>query len=208
MTLIKICGIKDHINLSAAITLSADFVGFVFVPSSPRFINFEQAATLARHVSAPSKIVGLFVNPDDELLHKITGHINLDYIQLHGEETPARTAHIKEKFQKPIIKAVGIATQDDLAPIKNYEAIADWILCDTKLPNGISGGSGITFDWNLLKNFKFDKPWMLSGGLTLDNVKAAIQTLNPDAVDVSSGVEISKGQKDPEKIRDFINKIR
>lgn len=208
MTKIKICGLMDIKNLTASLSAGADFIGFVFYPPSPRAISLENALSLAHAIKSPTKIVGLFVNPDDDLLHKVISHCPLDYIQLHGDESPARINAIRNNFKKPIIKAVSIATKDDASRIKDYETVADWILCDTKLPNGISGGSGITFDWGLLKDFKFNKPWMLSGGLTAENVKAAISTLSPDAVDVSSGVEIIKGQKDPEKIRDFIKQVR
>ena len=208
MTQIKICGINDEVNLKACITERADFIGFVFHQSSPRFITADHAATLIRMLTLPVKSVGLFVNPDDELLSRTLSTAPVDYIQLHGDETPERTAYIKTAFNKPIIKAISIANKSDIDQIKKYEEIADWVLCDAKTSGTLSGGNGVTFDWAILNGYKFTKPWMLSGGLNAQNVQAAITQLNPTAVDVSSGVEITRGQKDPEKIRDFIQKIR
>lgn len=365
MMKIKICGITEPVGLTAAIEAGADFIGFVFHPASPRFLDIEVAAQLARYVPERVKIVGLFVNPDDALLGQVLDNVRLDMIQLHGDESLERVQEVKARFNVPVMKALPVATEQDLEQIASYELVADWLLLDSKhtplslsppgrgqgegpvrsipgshkvpallrerarelranqtdtegllwwylrdrrfngykfkrqhpvkpyildfvcleqklvvevdgsqhgeqieydtartvflnalgfevlrfsnvdilhnmepvleiisicLENpervrefspssglrppspqgekGLFGGSGKAFDWNLLKNYKFNKPWMLAGGLTPENVRDALSVLTPDAVDVSSGVEKSKGVKDPAKITAFIANAR
>ena len=117
---------------------------------------------------------------------------------------------LKSRYGVPVIKAFQISGKDDVAQVDRYLSVIDWILFDAKPPidSNISGGNGIPFDWTILKDIKFPKPWMLSGGLTVDNVVDALSILSPDAVDVSSGVEISRGIKDANKIRDFIKRVK
>lgn len=221
---VKICGITEPVGLTAAIEAGADFVGLVFHPSSPRFLDIEVAAQLARYVPERVKIVGLFVDPDDALLGQVLDNVRLDMIQLHGNETPERVRAIKARFNVHVMKALPVATAEDLEQIASYEPVADWLLLDSKHTptppssglrppspqgeKGLFGGSGKTFDWNLLANHTFNKPWMLAGGLTPENIRDALSVLTPDAVDVSSGVEKSKGVKDPAKITAFIANAR
>ena len=129
---------------------------------------------------------------------------------MHGHETPARVQAIKSRFKIPVIKAFAISAVDDLAQVAEYIPVIDWLLFDAKAPasSNIAGGNGVAFDWMILKDKKFQKPWMLSGGLTPDNVAEALKILNPDAVDVSSGVESSRGVKDAQKVRDFISAVK
>ena len=209
MTSVKICGISDPENLSVATTNGARFVGFVFYPPSPRNLDFDIAWNLARSVPTGVRSVGLFVNPSDEQLAHILTGIQLDMIQLHGDETPGRIAEIKAKYNMPIIKAIRVADETDLSGIEGYEAAADWLLFDAKPQNAdLPGGMGEVFDWNILAERTFKKPWMLSGGLNSENVADALSVLKPDAVDVSSGVESARGTKDPEKIKSFLNAVR
>jgi phosphoribosylanthranilate isomerase len=210
MTSIKICGIKTPDILSVASGAGARFAGFVFVPQSPRYIHPEQARLLSRQLPTGLRSVGLFTNPTDEELSHILGSVSLDFIQLHGDESPARVQAIKSRFHIPIIKAFAISSPDDVQQIMTYQPFIDWILCDAKAPptSSIAGGNGVAFDWMILKDKKFDRPWMLSGGLTAENVKEALSILTPDAVDVSSGVESSRGVKDAQKIRDFIAAVK
>lgn len=208
MTKIKICGIKDQTALHACIQNNADFIGFVFYPPSPRAITMNAATPLIKATPPHIKSVGLFVNPDIEYLKSVSKQCNLDLIQLHGNESVEQVQHIKSELNLPIIKAISIATSDDLKLIKLYEPHVDWILCDAKSNASLPGGNGVTFDWTILKHHTFNKPWMLSGGLNATNVKQALNQLNPDAIDVSSGVEEQIGIKNPEKIKDFINQIR
>lgn len=203
---VKICGVRDQDTLDATINAGADFVGFVFYPPSPRAISVEGATTLAENAEGRIQRVGLFVNPDDNLLDSICTH--LDIIQLHGSETPARCQEIKARTGKKIMKALAIKTKNDLAQISAYEPICDWLLFDAKptdTPNALPGGNGLSFDWSILQGQNFSKPWMLAGGLTPKNVQEAITLLKPDAVDVSSGVEsTTAGQKSIAKINTFI----
>jgi phosphoribosylanthranilate isomerase len=210
MTDIKICGIKTPDILSAATNAGARFVGFVFVPQSPRYIHPEQARLLARQIPTGVRSVGLFSNPDDETLSKFLSAVPLDFIQLHGTESPARVQDIKSRHAIPIIKAFSISSAEDLQQMESYMSVIDWILCDAKAPAGsdITGGHGVPFDWQILVGKKFKKPWMLSGGLTPDNICDALDILSPDAVDVSSGVESARGVKDAEKIKSFILKVK
>ncbi len=206
MTQVKICGIKDKKNLNAAIKSGADFIGFVFYPPSPRYIEPETALILAEKLPKNVSSVALFVNPTDEELLSIKG---LNMIQLHGDETPQRVTEIKAITGCRIIKAFRIGMPDDLKQVTAYEACADWLLFDARpQKSDLPGGTGESFDWALLKDLRFKKPWMLSGGLTSENVKDALSQLSPDAVDISSGVEKKRGQKDESKIQQFIETVK
>ncbi len=205
---VKICGISDPENLQAAIKSGARYVGFVFYPASPRNVSFDIAWNLARAVPTGVRSVGLFVNPtDDELEHVLTG-IQLDMVQLHGDESPGRIAEIKGRYAMPVMKAIRVANPEDLKGLDGFESAADWLLFDAK-PEGadLPGGTGHSFDWNILAGRTFKKPWMLGGGLDAENVGEALSILSPDAVDVSSGVEKSRGIKDPDKITAFIKAV-
>ena len=209
MTEVKICGITEEKALKAALDSGARYIGLVFYPKSPRFIDPEQARIISRMVPTGVRVVGLFVDPQDDWLEKVFSAVPLDMIQLHGQETPVRVSAIRSRYNLPVIKAVPIGNKEDLGKIDMYVRVADWVLCDAKAPNSTDfGGTGQSFDWTLLKNRKFAKPWMLSGGLTAENVADALSVLQPDAVDVSSGVEISRGVKDPSKIADFIQTVK
>ncbi len=199
MTLVKICGLKTPDAMTAALEGGADFVGLVFHAPSPRHVEIEVATYLASYVPDSVKVVGLFVDPGDKMLTEILANVRLDMIQLHGNENPERVADIKAKFGKPVIKALSIASPEDVAGIAAYEAVADWVMLDSR-----GGGTGKSFDWKLLDGATFTKPWMLAGGLTPGIVGGAIKRLKPTAVDVSSGVESARGIKDAEKIRAFI----
>lgn len=207
---VKICGITTPEITSVVAGAGARFAGFVFVPQSPRFVDAERARLLARSLPTGIRSVGLFVNPDDDTLSRVLGSVPLDMIQLHGDESPARVQDIKSRYHLPIIKAFPLSGKEDVEKIEPYIPVIDWILFDAKSPQGsdIAGGNGIPFDWTILKDKKFSKPWMLSGGLTPDNVRDALSVLSPDAVDVSSGVEISRGVKDADKIRKFIQTVK
>lgn len=207
---IKICGIKTPDAIAIAAQSGARMVGFVFVDASPRFIHPEQARILARQIPTGIRSVGLFADADDETLARVLASVPLDMIQLHGAETPARVQAIKSRFALPVIKAFPVASAEDVAAVAPYLDCVDWILFDAKPPTGakITGGHGVAFDWTILRDKKFAKPWMLSGGLTAENVGDALSILSPDAVDVSSGVESARGVKDMDKIRAFCAAIR
>lgn len=209
MTHVKICGLSEPETLKAAIDEGARYVGFMFYEPSPRNLGFDTAWNLARQVPTGVRSVGVFVDPEDEMLERILTGIQLDMVQLHGQESPGRIAEIKSKFSMPVMKAIRVREKSDLENIDGYEAAADWLLFDSKPEQAtLPGGTGHTFDWTLLKGKSFSKPWMLGGGLTPENVGEAISQLKPDAVDVSSGVESAAGQKDTAKIKAFIDAVK
>ena len=204
---VKICGITDEKALDAAAQAGADFIGLVFYPPSPRFLTAEAAAGLAARISKNMKAVGLFVDADDQEIDDILSRVPLGMIQLHGDETPDRVAAIRNKTGMPVIKALRVSVAADVARAAEYEDVADWLLFDAKADSA-PGGTGRSFDWALLRDFQRSRPWMLSGGLSAANIAAALMTLKPSAVDVSSGVEDSPGIKNPLKIKDFIRVAR
>lgn len=207
---VKICGLSTEASVETAVAAGADMIGFVFFPKSPRAVTFDQAAHLARFVHRPTEIVALLVDPDDATIAQLLSRIPVDRLQLHGTETPERCAAIRARFQKPVMKALGIATDDDLLRAQSYRNQIDDYLFDAKPARNapLPGGNGIAFDWNLLSGRNFAHPWMLSGGLTAATVAHAVRTSGARAVDVSSGVEQSPGIKDNAAIRSFIAQTR
>ncbi len=206
----KICGLTDIQNIDVAIKAGADFYGLVFFPKSPRNIELEKAARLIEHSSQKIQSVALCVNPTDEQIQKIISIVNPDWIQLHGKETPSRVKEIKKLSDLPIIKAIGVASENDAMTAVDYKCLADIILFDAKpvaMKDALPGGNGLSFDWTYLKAVKQQMNFMLSGGLDADNVQEAIEQTGASAVDVSSGVEKSPGIKDPELIQKFISSI-
>jgi phosphoribosylanthranilate isomerase len=205
-TEVKICGLRSEPALDAALAGGADYVGFVFYPRSPRNIEPAAARALAARARGRSKIVALLVDPDDALLDTVMTTVAPDIVQLHGAETPERVTEIGRRFGKPVMKAVAVASPDDVVGALEYSGHADRILFDAKpLPGEtLPGGNGIAFDWRALAGLEGRVDFMLAGGLTPDNVEEAIRLTGARAVDVSSGVESRPGEKDPELIRRFI----
>lgn len=206
-TIVKICGINDAAAMQAAAAAGADLVGFVFFPPSPRAVTPAQAAAIA--APGPAK-VGLFVDPTDEAIAAVLAALPLDVIQLHGEETPERCAAVKARFGRPVMKALGIASQEDLAALGHYAPVVDRFLLDAKAPPGapLPGGNAAPFDWTLTVGLALPRPWLLAGGLTPENVAAAIGVSGAPGVDVSSGVEKARGVKDPARIAAFVAAAR
>jgi phosphoribosylanthranilate isomerase len=210
MVMVKICGLTEPELVEQACEAGADMVGFVFFPPSRRAVTPEQAAVLARKVSRAIETVGLFVNPDDRLIETTLLSVPLDVIQLHGKEKPERVAEIGLRFGVRTMKALPVAVRDDLRELDAYLDAADMILFDAKPVPGavLPGGNGMAFDWQLLSGLKIDRPWLLAGGLTGDNLVAALTTSGAPGVDVSSGVEKMPGVKDPAKMADFIARAK
>lgn len=203
MTQIKICGLTDPFSIETSIYGGANFIGFVFAPTSPRHVDVEVAAYLAGYIPPDVKTVGLFVDVSPDVIAQTLAAVRLDMIQLHGSETPTDVRALKRTLQKPVIKSLSIVGAQDVKRAKDFETVADWILLDSG-----TGGTGTPFDWSLLDGFKPAVPWMLAGGLTADNVAGAIRRFGPTAVDVSSGVEQTRGVKDPEKIKAFLAAVK
>ncbi len=204
----KICGINSGDAMRESIDGGADFIGLVFYPPSPRAVTAIEAAQLVNDVPGHVAKVGLFVDMGDDMLTAILSRVSLDLLQLHGAETPARVQEIKQLTNIPVMKAIRVATERDIAKADAYLDVADRILFDAKAPpdmeGALPGGNAVTFDWNLLAGRKWPCPWMLSGGLHAGNVAAAVATSGAPSVDVSSGVESSPGTKDPARIREFL----
>ena len=201
---IKICGINS--KESAVASHGAKYIGFVFCQKSPRFIEPKFVKRIIPYLSKSQKKVGLFVNEKIDLIKKITLDLGLDMIQLHGDEDEEFIRKVKIITNRKIIKAIPIKTIEDLKISEEFKNFCDMILFDTKTNNQF-GGTGTSFDWKLLKNFKTSKKWMLAGGLNINNIKKALKTAKPDIVDISSGVEKERGVKCEEKIRNFIKYV-
>ena len=208
--LVKICGLSTPETLDAALSAGADMVGFVRIPKSPRHVSLSLGHKLSLQARGRTQRVVLLLNPSDEELAQAVEAINPDLIQLHGSETPERVAEIRSIFKRPVMKALGIAEPSDLQALSPY-AGADHILLDAKPPrtaDALPGGNGVSFDWGLLNGLDRKVSFMLSGGLNPDNVAEAIRLTKPKAVDVSSGVEVGPGLKDPARIEAFIRAAR
>ncbi len=201
VTKVKICGISDAVALDTAIDAGADWVGFVFFSGSPRCVTPAAAAIFANCAAGRALRVGLFVDPSDAAIAATLETVPLDAIQVYGRANDLAT--IRARFGLPVWRPVGIAAACDLPP----SALgADTLLLEAKAPPEATrpGGNATSFDWGLLRHWDAPAPWILAGGLTPDNVAAAIRETGAEAVDVSSGVERTKGTKDPDLIRAFL----
>lgn len=203
---VKICGLGAAQDVVACAEAGARYVGLVFFPKSPRNLSLAEARALALDVLPGIAKVALTVNMDDAALDELVAQVPLDMLQLHGAETPARCAEIRSRYGLPVMKAIGIADETDLAKIDAYTGSVDQLLIDAKPPlNGdLPGGNGLTFDWRLIARRKWGCPWMLAGGLTPENAAEAVKLTGAKQVDVSSGVETAPGQKSAELIKSFI----
>ena len=203
---VKICGITSLGAIDAAVGAGATYGGLVFHAKSPRFVAPEQARALAQQMRGRLKLVALIADMDDAQVESVVNDARPDFLQLHGTETVRRTAEIRTRFGLPVIKALAVAEPADLAMAPDYEDVADMLLFDARPPKGATrgGGHGAAFDWKILQDRSFAKPWFLAAGLTPDNVARAISLSGATQVDVSSGVESAPGVKDAVRIRDFI----
>ena len=208
--LVKICGLSTRETLGAALDAGADMVGFVFFPPSPRHLGLEPARALGQQVRRRAVKVALTVDADDATLTGIVEALQPDILQLHGHETAARLVDVKRKFGLEVMKALPVERAADLSSLPDYAAVCDRILFDARPPKGATrpGGLGAVFDWHLLENLDLKLPFMVSGGLTVDNVAEAVRLTRAGGVDVSSGVERAAGVKDVEMIRQFIRAAR
>jgi phosphoribosylanthranilate isomerase len=208
-TLVKICGLSSPATLLETIAAGAHLAGFVFFEPSPRHIDLETARTLGALAQGRITKVALTVDAGDALLDDLVDALAPDMLQLHGKESPARVGAVKARYNLPVIKAIGVATAEDVASAAPYADAADMLLFDAKPAPGaaVPGGAGVAFDWNLLRNIGVAR-WMLSGGLDPENVAEALRRTGAPAVDVSSGVERERGVKDPDRIRAFVEAVR
>lgn len=204
----KICGINDPVAMATAVEGGASHVGLVFYPPSPRSVTPEQAADLAQIAGSGVMRTGLFVDPDDVLIDTVLARVPLDLLQLHGSESPDRVAELKDRTGRKVMKAISIGKAADIDSAQAYVDIADWLMFDAQPPkdmkNALPGGNAVAFDWTLLAGRDWPLPWMLAGGINIDNVAAAVRQSGAQVVDTSSGVEDAPGRKNPEKIRAFL----
>ena len=203
MTKIKICGLTREEDALLCAEEGADFVGFIFVPSTPRFVEPEKAAAIANKLKEREtrpKIVGVFRDASKEYIREIQTLVGFDLVQLHGNETD-------DDLRDLGIASIKTLRVSEQLPDTERCTHAAWLLFDTFDERRV-GGTGRRFDWSLLKSYDRAKPFFLSGGITPDNVAAAISLVRPDAIDLSSGVEVEPGIKDHDKVRRLFERVR
>ena len=207
---LKICGLKTDAAVAAALDGGASHIGFIFFPRSPRNVAPEDAGRLRRAASGRALAVAVTVDADDSLLDLIVAGMRPDLLQLHGRETPERTAAIKARYGLPVMKALAVSTRRDLDGIAPFLGVADRFLFDAKPPRGseLPGGNGVSFDWTILRDLDPGVDYLLSGGVNAGNVGEALRLADPPGVDISSGVETAPGVKDAGLIRAFISAAR
>ena len=207
---VKICGLTRPEDVELAIGAGADYLGFIVEATSPRMLTFAAAANLSLPAKGIIPRVAVTVNASDDSLTGIANVMQADFIQLHGDETPARAADIKARYGIPIIRALPIASADDLNAAAEFAGIADFFIYDAKAPAGNSqrGGHGASFDWNILKHVpKGAERYLLAGGITPDNAARGLAQSKAFGLDVSSGIERAKGVKDAGKIKAMMRAI-
>ncbi|UUD64945.1 phosphoribosylanthranilate isomerase [Pseudomonas seleniipraecipitans] len=198
----KICGITRLEDALAAVAAGADAIGLVFYARSPRSVSIEQARSIVAGLPPFVTTVGLFVDMPQAEIEQVLAAVPLDLLQFHGDESAADCDALK----RPYIKALRVRAQDDVTALVDAYPDARAVLLDTFV-DGVPGGTGQAFDWALVPA-RLGKPVILAGGLTLENVAAAIAQVQPYAVDVSGGVELAKGIKDAAKVKDFVRAVR
>ncbi len=196
--------------IDAALEAGAEMIGLVFFAKSPRSVSLVEAARLADHMRGKTQIVALCVDMPLADMEQMVAQVQPDILQLHGTESTETCAQVRERFSRPVMKALGVSCAADIEAAFAYGDVIDRFLFDAKPPKNsdIPGGNGIRFDWTLLRDTKLPKPYMLSGGLDASNVAEALRVSGAPAVDVSSGVESSRGVKDPAKISAFLRAVR
>jgi len=198
-TRVKICGITNLEDAAIAIEAGADAIGLVFYQNSPRYVTIAAATQIVNNVSPFINCVGLFVDADEGYVREILNQVAIDTLQFHGQETEQACA----LYNRPYIKAVRMTENINLSEQSEKYVSARALLLDTYV-KGVPGGTGISFDWGMIPK-GLSKPVILAGGLDENNVKHAISQVHPYAVDVSGGVECTRGIKDPDKIKKFIS---
>jgi phosphoribosylanthranilate isomerase len=206
----KICGLLTPEAVAAALDGGASHLGFMFFPASPRDIAPEAAAALARPARGKARIVAVVVDPDDDLVTRLTRILDPDDIQLHGRESPARLKDLASRTDAGLIKVLPVSDASDIDRARDYEGVARTLMFEGKPPpdSDRPGGVGASFDWSLLSGRGFERPWFLAGGLDPWNVGEAIRLSGAPMVDVSSGVERGAGLKDPALIEAFLAAVR
>lgn len=209
---VKICGLVIPEQAIAIARLGASAIGLIAVRSSPRYVTPLQMRAISQSLMAESlsqvERVGVFVDPDKDALQEAIEVGHLTTVQLHGKETPAVCEQVRQRYPHlKLLKAFRIRSDSDLLTASPYKDIVDAVLLDAYHPK-LMGGTGETLDWRSLTDFQCNKPWILAGGLTPHNVKEALQIVQPDGIDLSSGVEINPGNKDLAKTRTLFEHLK
>ena len=197
---VKICGITSQEDALSVAEMGASAIGLIFYEKSPRFVSTKKAKEISMEVPSDISIVGVFVNSDLRTILRIAETVNLDFIQLHGVESPG----FYELISFPVIKAIQIVDKDSLSNYRDYRVHS--YLLDTFKP-GIFGGTGETFNWSVVGKMETEIPVILSGGLNASNILQGIETIRPDAVDINSGVEFQPGKKDQAKLIELFQRL-
>jgi len=208
-TCVKICGLNDPGAVDAAVSAGADYLGFIIFPKSPRHVSVAQAGALVKR-KGKANTVAVLVDPNDALLADVLVKMRPDFIQLHGQESPARCFDARQYCERGVWKALGVSAADDLNAVDAYRGRVDGFVFDAKPPKGADrpGGLGAAWDYGLLKGFDAGAPWLLAGGLTIETVGPAVARSGAAGVDVVSATESAPGVKDPDKIRAFVAAAR
>ncbi len=203
---VKVCGIKkaEHANLAAF--YGARWLGFVFFDPSPRHLGLREAAKLRPYLPGSTERVGVFVDATHDYIEDACDALDLDWVQLHGDEYPHEAQMLKDRLGVSVIKAVSVSTRQDVLKADVFAPYVDAILFDAKPPKGskLPGGNAVSFPWNILKGQTLRYPWLLAGGLDAANLQKAVTQSGARAVDISSGVETEPGKKSGEKIEAFL----
>ena len=203
MVRIKICGITNSGDALLAAELGAHALGFIFYNKSPRYVTPDKARQIIGQLPPFVATVGVFVDEDAVTVREIASLAGLDWVQLHGSESPDYCRSLGRR----VIKGFRVKGQEIFSKLTEYQGAAQAFLLDTYKP-GTPGGTGETFDWELARQVKKCGPIILAGGLTPENAAEAINVAQPAAVDVASGVEAAPGKKDPEKLKAFIEAVK
>lgn len=209
-TRIKICGLRTVADVQAVAAAGAAYMGLNFFPPSPRYLSLTAARVLALAAPVGLAKVALTVDADNAVMDALVEAMPLDMLQLHGHETPDRVAEVRIRYGLPVMKVIGVRDEGDLAALFDFSTVADQLMIDAKPPKGavLPGGNGVPFDWRLVAQRRWLRPWMLAGGLTPANVAEAVRLTNARQVDVASGVESAPGIKDPARIAAFAAALR
>lgn len=205
---VKICGIRQPEQGKAIAALGIKTLGFICVPSSPRYVTPDQISQVLAILPPGIESIGVFANDSLAMIEQVAGDTGLTGIQLHGQEPPEFCQAVKKAMpQQEIIKALRIENAAALVQAENYFSVIDTLLLDAYHPQQL-GGTGQTLPWDSLSHFRAPIPWLLAGGLTPENILMALSYLNPDGIDLSSGVERSPADKDLEKVKLLVEKLQ
>lgn len=205
---LKVCGMRERTNVEALIPLKPDFIGFIFYDKSPRYVGEGFSEETIRQIPSSIKKVGVFVNSSPDYIMSMAKQYDLQYVQLHGNEMPDFCRILRHKGLN-IIKAFSVDNDFNFAMLNNYKPFCDLFLFDTK--GNQPGGNGVPFDWNILRKYDQEKPFLLSGGISVDNIDKVVelaQSVRIYGIDINSCFEVEPGLKDIEQIQLVIDKIR